>query len=124
MSIKSTTEIIEEEPPPKRRKGIRNDTTYKKNVIKKSRVKGTEHTNHKGVVVNFKSIGQPCNYLNPPLVIFRFEGITENANVRTAVFCKERADSNSEYTFRNAKSTERACPQVNNDKTCLVNKIR
>ncbi|KAF5292919.1 hypothetical protein FQA39_LY13799 [Lamprigera yunnana] len=63
MSVKSTTEIIEEEPPPKRRKGIRNDATYKRNVIKKSRVKGTEHTNHKGVVVNSKSIGQPCNKL-------------------------------------------------------------
>ncbi|KAF5282444.1 hypothetical protein FQA39_LY17559 [Lamprigera yunnana] len=60
MSVKRTTEIIEEEPPPKRSKGIRNDATYKRNVIKKSKVKGIEHTNHKGVVVNSKSIGQSC----------------------------------------------------------------
>lgn len=58
--IDRNDEIIEEQPPPKRRKGIRNDATYKRNVIKTSKVKGIPHKNHKGVAVNAKSIGEPC----------------------------------------------------------------
>lgn len=63
----TNVEIIEEEPPSNRRKGIRNDATYKRNVVKKSRVKGLEHKNHKGVVVGSKSIGQPCRYVHKNL---------------------------------------------------------
>lgn len=56
----ANAEIIEEEPPSKRRKGIRNDVIYKRNIVKRARVKGLEHKNHKGTVINSKSIGQPC----------------------------------------------------------------
>ncbi|KAF2896287.1 hypothetical protein ILUMI_09888 [Ignelater luminosus] len=50
-------EVLSDE---QRKKGVVNSDEYKRNVIKKSRVKGTEYTNYKGVV-HAKSIGTACN---------------------------------------------------------------
>lgn len=68
MSNKQSEHFIESEDdrasvdeiPKKRRKGIRNDEHYKKNVIKKCRVKGAQYVNHRGRTVLARKQGAPC----------------------------------------------------------------
>lgn len=49
-----------DELPKKRRKGVRNDEKYRKNVIKKARVEGSEYINHRGRAVLARKQGPPC----------------------------------------------------------------
>lgn len=37
-----------------------NPSGYKRNIIKKARLMGKEHTNHTGKVITSKSIGNDC----------------------------------------------------------------
>ena len=48
---------IEEKTTKKRRKGIRNDDLYKRNMIPKARVKGTEYTSYKNKAIPAKTLG-------------------------------------------------------------------
>lgn len=52
--------VSDVETPKKRRKGVRNDENYKKNVIKKSRVEGSEYVNYKGRTILARKQGAPC----------------------------------------------------------------
>lgn len=53
----------DDEPETKRKRGVVNEDTYKRNVIRKARVKGEEYTNYKGDIVSGKSIADElvCN---------------------------------------------------------------
>lgn len=58
MSDSSSSEIGDPPEPIKKRQ--RRPETYKRNIIKKSKVKGLEHMNWKGKVVAARATGPSC----------------------------------------------------------------
>lgn len=54
----------------KKRKGVVNKDVYKRNVIKKAKIYGLPHVNHRGKEVAARETGLPCKY-----VCFSFEVI-------------------------------------------------
>lgn len=54
---------VEEEPiehQVKRKRGVRNDENYKRNMIKKARLKGEAYTSSKGKGIKEAEIGTDC----------------------------------------------------------------
>lgn len=62
MSSSAESDIEDNRETRKRKKGVRNVDTYKKEVIKRSRLLGSEYVNTKGNVVSTKSnTGKNCD---------------------------------------------------------------
>ncbi|XP_044733227.1 uncharacterized protein LOC123295831 [Chrysoperla carnea] len=56
----SSSESDVSEKSAKRRKGKRNPSKYKVNVIKKARLDGEKYCNYSGKIVNQRNVGSPC----------------------------------------------------------------
>jgi hypothetical protein len=57
----SSSESDVSEKSAKRRKGKRNPSKYKVNVIKKARLDGEKYCNYSGKIVNERNVGSPCS---------------------------------------------------------------
>lgn len=57
---KSSDDFSNEPVPPKRKRGIRNDDSYKRNAIKRCRVKGHAYVGYSNKQVVARKIGPPC----------------------------------------------------------------
>ena len=51
------------ESPKKKKSGITHPENYKRNIIKKARVSGTEYVGYDGEIKQAKKVGPPCRYV-------------------------------------------------------------